>query len=135
MESVTNITAKFRLHTRIKFDLVKLFIYFVFVYLIHYLKSDIELNPGPKSSLSSGLLIRLLNLNILAARNFSEVTLLEVYNSIHSFDIICLSETSYIQLFNWIILIILNNNYTLVLDPLANTKEEELALTTKVVCH
>ena len=33
------------------------------------------------------------NLNSIAARNFIKMSLLQTYNAIHSFDIICLSET------------------------------------------
>ena len=52
LEGVANITAKFKLHTRINFLFsfsVQLFIFYKFLYIQF---RDIELNPGPKSSLS-----------------------------------------------------------------------------------
>ena len=33
------------------------------------------------------------NLNSIAAHNFAKLVLLKAYNSVHKFDIICLSET------------------------------------------
>lgn len=47
----------------------------------------------PITSLISGLSICYRNLNSLTAHNFSKVNLLEAYNSVHSFHIVCLSET------------------------------------------
>ena len=93
-ESVANFTAKFILHTRINF-LIQLddlfFLYFHTLCIV--LSGDIELNPWPKSSLSSGLSIRYWNLDCLAARNFSKVGPLQAYNSVNTLDIICSSET------------------------------------------
>ena len=33
------------------------------------------------------------NINSIAAHNFSKISLLKAYNAIHTYDIICLSET------------------------------------------
>ena len=57
------------------------------------LSSDIELNPGPKPNSCKSFSICCWNLNSITSRNFIKVSLLTVYNSIHKFDIICLSET------------------------------------------
>ena len=61
-------------------------------YLIN-LSGDIEENPGLKLSSSQKLCICHWNLNSIAAHNFIKVSLLIAYNSIHKYDIICLSET------------------------------------------
>ena len=62
---------------------------------------DIELSGSPKKRDSSYNFSSChWNLNSSPAHNFSKLTLLEVYNIKHNFDIICLSETnldSYIQ--------------------------------------
>ena len=57
------------------------------------LSGDIEENPGPKLNSSQKLSICHWNLNSIAAHNFIKVSLLIAYNSIHKYDIICLSET------------------------------------------
>ena len=54
------------------------------------------------------------NLKSLAVHNFSIVNLLPAYNSIHSFDIICLSETFLDSTFQLDHPNLLMNNYTLV---------------------
>ena len=60
-------------------------------YLIK-LSRDIEGNPGPKLNSFQKLSICYWNLNNIAAHNFIKVSLLIAYNSIHKYDIICLSE-------------------------------------------
>ena len=57
------------------------------------LSGDIELNPGPKSNSCENFSVCHWNLNSISAHNFSKVSLLNAYTSLHSFDIICLSET------------------------------------------
>ena len=57
------------------------------------LSGDIEENPGPKHNSSQKLSICHWNLNSIAAHNFIKVSLLIAYNSIHKYNIICLSET------------------------------------------
>ena len=54
---------------------------------------DIELNPGSKSNSCENLSVCHSNLNSISAHNISKVSLLNVYTSLHSFSIICLSET------------------------------------------
>ena len=54
---------------------------------------DVELNPGPKQNTAKKYTICHWNLNNIAARNFAKLVLLKASNSVHKFDIICLSET------------------------------------------
>ena len=63
-----------------KFDLLMLY-------------GDIESNPGPRPNSGESFSICDWNLNSIVARNFSKISLLKVYNAIHTYDIICLSET------------------------------------------
>ena len=55
------------------------------------LSGDIEINPGPTNG--NSLSVCHWNLNGIAAHKFIKISLLEAYNTIHDFDIICLSET------------------------------------------
>ena len=57
------------------------------------LSGDIEFNPGPKPDSSRSFSICNWNLNSMSAHNYSKISLLTAYISIHDFDIICLSET------------------------------------------
>ena len=57
------------------------------------LSGDIELSPGPKLNSCKSFSICHWNLNSITSHNFIKVSLLTAYNSIHKFDIICLSET------------------------------------------
>ena len=54
---------------------------------------DVEPNPGPKQNTAKKFTICHWNLNSIAAHNFAKLVLLKTYNSVHKFDIICLSET------------------------------------------
>ena len=57
------------------------------------LSGDVEVNPGPKNSVSECLSICHWNLNSISADDYSKLFLLKAYISVHKFDIICLSET------------------------------------------
>ena len=57
------------------------------------LSGDVELHPGPDTSSSQTLSIYHWNLNSLSVRNFEKVNLLSAFNTLHNFDILCLSET------------------------------------------
>ena len=57
------------------------------------LSGDVEVNPGPKNSVSECLSICHWNLNSTSVHDYSKLFLLKVYISVHKFDIICLSET------------------------------------------
>ena len=56
---------------------------------------DVELNPGPTKKRNSWFNFSIChwNLNCLTAQNFEKVNLLEPYNTVNKFDIICLSES------------------------------------------
>ena len=67
---------------------------FVFILLILFVCGDVELNPGPKNRNSCyNFSICHWNLNSITAHNFAKVNLLQAYNAIHDFDMICLSES------------------------------------------
>ena len=57
------------------------------------LSGDIELNPGPNSIHEQNLSLCHWNLNGITAHNCIKISLLEAYNVVHNFDIICISET------------------------------------------
>ena len=62
--------------------------------LLLFMSGDIELNPGPnKTNSSCKFSVCHWNLNSLAAHNFEKVGLLEAFNTINKFDIICVSES------------------------------------------
>ena len=57
------------------------------------LSGDVEVNPGPKNSVSECLSICHWNFNSILAHDYSKLFLLKAYISVDKFDIICLSET------------------------------------------
>ena len=57
------------------------------------LGGDIKTNPNPVSSSEQYFSICHWNLNSIAAHNYAKLSLLTAYNLVHSFDIICFSET------------------------------------------
>ena len=72
---------------------------FAFIMLILLTCGDIESNPGPRRCDSCyNFLICHWNLNSMTARSFKKINLLEAYNNINKFDVICLSE-SYLDSF------------------------------------
>ena len=56
------------------------------------MSGDIETNPGPNNETKS-ISICHWNLNGISTQNFVKLSMLEAYNSIYDYDIICLSET------------------------------------------
>ena len=67
---------------------------FVCILLILFVCGDVELNPGPKSRNSCyNFSTCQWNLNSITAHNFGNVNLLQAYNAIHDFDMICLSKS------------------------------------------
>ena len=64
----------------------------VFSYCFLILSGDIETNPGPNID-NQSISICHWNLNGIATQNFVKLSMLEAYNAIHDYDIICLSET------------------------------------------
>ena len=75
------------------FYFFQIFTFLPYLRLSLILSGDIETNPGPDMSNNQNLSFCHWNLNGIAANNFVKITLLEAYNAIHSFDVICLSET------------------------------------------
>ena len=70
------------------------FFLIMFVSLLLILSYDVELNPGPKKDSSRHKFsIAHWNLNSIATQNFVKLSQLEAYNTMHSYDLICLSET------------------------------------------
>ena len=67
---------------------------FVFILRILFVCGDFELNPGPKNRNSCyNFSICHWNLNSITAHSFAKVNLLQAYNAIHDFHMICLSES------------------------------------------
>ena len=64
-----------------------------YFFLLLELSGDVEFNPGPKPDSSQSFSICHWNLNSMSAHNYSKISLLTAYISIHVFDIVCLSET------------------------------------------
>ena len=60
-------------------------------FLVNLLGKLDLLNPGPRPN--SSFSICHWNLNSTVTHNFSKISLLKVYNAIHTYNIICLSET------------------------------------------
>ena len=71
------------------FTFISLEISFAFKLLL-ILCGDVEVNPGPSQWIS--LSFCHWNLNSISVHDFVIVSLLEAYNAMHTFDIICLSE-------------------------------------------
>ena len=65
----------------------------LFIFALFLCHGDIEINPGPKKLKTNSLSVCHWNLNSLSAHNFSKLTQLKAYISIHKHDFICLSET------------------------------------------
>ena len=57
------------------------------------LSGDIETNSVPDPDYLNSFSFCRWNLNSIDAHNFIKISLLQAYNAIHRFDIICLSET------------------------------------------
>ena len=72
----------------------RLGIRFVFVFLMLFACGDIELNPGPKKRSSCyNFSVCHWNLNSITPHNFAKIDLHQAYNTIHQYDMICLSES------------------------------------------
>ena len=66
---------------------------YLVIFIIFNGSGDIEKNPGPKPNSYQSFSICHWNLNSITAHNFLRVSLLRAYITVHSFDVICLSET------------------------------------------
>ena len=65
-----------------------------FIRLALIISGDIESNPGPENLCNQNLSLCHWNLNGIAANNFIKISLLEAYNTIHNFDLICISDSA-----------------------------------------
>ena len=83
--------------TKAKFQnsfVLSYFFLITFLSLLLILSNDVQLNPGPnKDSSKRSFSIAHWKLNSIAAQNFVKSGQLEAYYTVHSSDIICLSET------------------------------------------
>ena len=71
-----------------------LYLRYIWLYsILVKLSGDVEENPGPKPKPCQSFSICHWNVNSVSAHNFSKVSLLRAYVSIHKFDVICMSET------------------------------------------
>ena len=76
-----------------------LFYVFILIYYLRWCSSlilrsgDIKTNPGLTPSSGQCFSICHWNLDSITAHDFAKLSLLIAYNLVHSFDIICLSET------------------------------------------
>ena len=74
-------------------------LFFQICFFLPYIKhallisGDIETNPGPANLDNQNFSICHWNLNGITANNYIKMCLLEAYNAVHDFDVICLSET------------------------------------------
>ena len=77
----------------------QLFYVFILKYYLRWcssqilLSGDIKTNPGPTPSPVQCFSICHWNLSSITADNFAKLSLLTAYNLVHSFNIICLSQT------------------------------------------
>ena len=82
---------------KVKFQnpsVLSFFLLITFLSLLLILSNDAKLNPDPKKDNSKrNFSIVHWNLNSIAAQNFVKLSQLEAYNTLHGYDLICLSET------------------------------------------
>ena len=71
-----------------------IYLWYIWLYsILVKLSGDVEENPGPKPKPCQSFSCCHCNVNSVSAHNFSIVSLLRAYISIHKFDVICMSET------------------------------------------
>ena len=81
---VLRLSSAFRFGTRL-----------VFVVLMLFACGDIELNPGPKRKNSCyNFSVWYWNLKSITVHNFVKIDLLQAYNTIHQYDMICSKSVS-----------------------------------------
>ena len=71
----------------------QIFTFVPFLRLALIISGDIEVNPGPEITRNQNLSLCHWNLNGIAAYDCLKISLLEAYNALHDFDLICVSET------------------------------------------
>ena len=62
-----------------------------FAFLLLLKHGDVEINPGPKKKEARFFSCFHWNVNSILAHN--KLSLLEAYNTVHKYDILCISET------------------------------------------
>ena len=70
----------------------QIFTFIPFIRLALIVSGDIETNPGPENC-NKNISFCHWNINGIAANNFVKISLLEAYNTLHDFDLICITET------------------------------------------
>ena len=83
--------------TKAKFQnsfVLSFFFLITFLSLLLILSNNVELNPGPmKDRCKGNFSIAHWNLSSTAAQYFVKLSQLEAYNTLHGYDLICLSQT------------------------------------------
>ena len=83
--------------TKAKFQnsfVLSFFFLITFLSLLLIFSNNVELNPGPKKDSSKRNFSKAQwNLTSIAAQNFVKLSQLDTCNTLHSYDLICLSET------------------------------------------
>ena len=64
-----------------------------YIRLALVISGDLEDTPGPETTLKQNISLYHWNLNVIAAHSCVKVSFLEAYNTVHNFDISCISET------------------------------------------
>ena len=91
-ESVLKITIKFCILIFLLFSISQI-VFECLCSLLVMLSGDVEVSPGSKKKDRDCLSICYWNLNSISAYGYSKLFLLNLYNLLHKFDIICLSKT------------------------------------------
>ena len=91
-ESVLKITIKFCILNLLLFHIFEIVLAWLCSLLV-MLSGDVQVNPGPKKKYKDCLSIFHWNLNSISAYDYFKLFLVNSYNSLRKFDIICLSET------------------------------------------
>ena len=78
-------------YSNLKALTILLFFYSTIIFLLLVKHSDIEINPGPQKKQPKYFSCCHWNVNSLLAHN--KISLLTAYNTIHQYDVICISET------------------------------------------
>ena len=97
------ITPVIAIYKSFKTKLLKISYFLQYCFMINYLielslnlllqYGDIETNPGPRGKCSQYFSFCHWNLNSFPANNYVKVPLLQAFNTLHKFGLICLSET------------------------------------------
>ena len=91
-ESVLKITIKFCILIFLLFNIFQI-VFECLCSLLVMLSGGVEVSPGTKKKDRDCLSICYWNLNSISAYGYSKLFLLNLYNLLHKFDIICLSKT------------------------------------------